>query len=152
MKNSHNSSELFKCNICPKKFQSNAKLENHYSDKHVVKVISLHQCPSCEYNTMNKYYLSDHMKRQHVGDNSSSFVCNKCFKRKRNEYLLTKHMQEHVESICMVCQKTFILFSLGPYCSQKARLTSESIYLLGTSTFRSTDPLSSTEHESLQHK
>ena len=107
MKNSHNSSELFKCNICPKKFQSNAKLENHYSDKHVVKVISLHQCPSCEYNTMNKYYLSDHMKRQHVGDNSSSFVCNKCFKRKRNEYLLTKHMQEHIESICVVCQKTF---------------------------------------------
>ena len=69
--------------------------------------ISMHTCTSCEYTTMNKYYFKQHIKRQHVGNGSTSFVCNKCFVRKPNEYLLKKHMQQHIESICVICQKKF---------------------------------------------
>ena len=56
---------------------------------------------------MNKYYLSDHTKRQHAGDGSNSFVCHMCYARKPNSYLLKKHMQQHVESVCKVCEKQF---------------------------------------------
>ena len=57
---------------------------------------------------MNKYYLKDHVKRQHENmDGGNSFVCNKCYSRKPNEYLLKKHQQQHVESICVVCEKVF---------------------------------------------
>ena len=61
MKGSHNSSQRFKCNICQKKFQTNTKLEEHYTNKHVANIISMHQCSSCEYSTMNKYYLKQHI-------------------------------------------------------------------------------------------
>ena len=107
MKDLHNTSQLFKCNICMKKFQTNTKLEQHYANKHVANEIALHQCTSCEYTTMNKYYFKQHNKRQHVGNGSSSFVCNKCFVRKPNEYLLKKHTQQHIESICVICKKKF---------------------------------------------
>ena len=56
---------------------------------------------------MNKYYLSDHTKRQHAGDDSNSFVCHMSYVRKPNSYLLKKHMQQHVESVCKVCEKQF---------------------------------------------
>ena len=65
---------------------------------------------SCEYKTMNKYYMTDHEKRQHGNGNNesfNSFVCSKCYSRKPNEYLLKKHQQQHVTSLCVVCQKTF---------------------------------------------
>ena len=42
-----------------------------------------------------------------MGNGSTSFVCNKCFVRKPNEYLLKKHMEQHIESICVICQKKF---------------------------------------------
>ena len=90
-----------------KKFQTNTRLEQHYSKKHVANEISMHTCTSCDYTTMNKYYFKQHIKRQHVGNGSTSFVCNKCFVRKPNEYLLKKHMQQHIESICVICQKKF---------------------------------------------
>ena len=96
MKDSHNTSQLFKCNICKKKFQTNTNLEEHYTKKHVVNEISLNQCTSCEYSTMNKYYLRQHIKRQHVWSRTTNFVCNKCYVRKPNEYLLKKHMQQHI--------------------------------------------------------
>ena len=54
--------------------------------------------------------MTDHMKMQHGdGNNESfnSFVCSKCYSRKPNEYLLKKHQQQHVTSLCVVCQKTF---------------------------------------------
>ena len=56
---------------------------------------------------MNRYYFNQHVKRQHMGNNSASFVCHKCFVRKPNEYLLKKHMQQHIESICVICNKKF---------------------------------------------
>ena len=58
---------------------------------------------------MNKHYLSDHTKRQHAGDGSNSFVCHMCYARKPNSYLLKKRMQQHVESVCKVCEKQFNL-------------------------------------------
>ena len=100
-------SSSFKCNICQKKFQKNIKLEEHYTNKHVANIISMHQCSSCEYSTMNKYYLKQHIKRQHVGGGTMNFVCNKCYARKPNEYLLKKHMQQHIESICVICKRKF---------------------------------------------
>ena len=107
-KDKHNTATLFGCSICHKNFQRKSMLDNHYLEKHVVSTIPILQCESCEYRTHNKYYLSDHVKRQHVGEkSSSSFVCSKCFKRKHNEYLLKKHMQQHIESVCMICQKKF---------------------------------------------
>ena len=51
-------SSSFKCNICQKKFQTNIKLEEHYTNKHMANIISMHQCSSCDYSTMNKYYIS----------------------------------------------------------------------------------------------
>ena len=81
-------SSSFKCNICQKKFQKNIKLEEHYTNKHVAHIISMHQCSSCDYSTMNEYYLKQHIKRQHVGGG-------------------TTHMQQHIESICVICKKKF---------------------------------------------
>ena len=83
------------------------KLEEHYTNKHVANIISMHHCSSCEYSTMNKYYLKQHIKRQHVGGGTTNFVCNKCYARKPNEYLLKKHMQEHIESVCVICKWKF---------------------------------------------
>ena len=107
MKDVHHSSHLFKCNICRRKFQTNARLEEHCTKKHVANEISFHQCTYCEYKTMNRYYFNQHVKRQHMGNNSASFVCHKCFVRKPNEYLLKKHMQQHIESVCVICNKKF---------------------------------------------
>ena len=70
MKDVHHSSHLFKCNICRRKFQTNARLEEHCTKKHVANEISFHQCTYCEYKTMNRYYFNQHVKRQHMGNNS----------------------------------------------------------------------------------
>ena len=107
MKDVHNMSELCRCNICGKQFLTDTRLYNHSSKKHTVNIISYYECKICEYKTMNKYYLSDHTKRQHAGDDSNSFVCHMCYVRKPNSYLLKKHMQQHVESVCKVCEKQF---------------------------------------------
>ena len=107
MKDVHHASHLFKCNICRRKFQTNARLEEHYTKKHVANEISFHECTYCEYKTMNRNYFNQNVKRQHMGNNSASFVCHKCFVRKPNEYLLKKHMQQHIESICVICNKKF---------------------------------------------
>ena len=105
MKDKHG--ESHKCSICKKICQTISSLESHQSKAHVVKTISYFECDFCDYKSMNKYFMTDHVKRQHAGAGSNSFVCNQCYTRKQNEYLLKKHMQQHVQSNCVACQKTF---------------------------------------------
>ena len=106
-KNKHSEHVELKCTICADKFQTKNTLDKHYSKKHIVNTIAFLECRSCDYKTMNKFYMTDHVKRQHQGDGFNSFVCSQCYVRKPNEYLLKKHQQQHVTSVCVVCEKKF---------------------------------------------
>ena len=105
-KNKHSEHVELKCTICADKFQTKNTLDKHYTKKHIVNTIAFLECRS-EYKTMNKFYMTDHVKRQHQGDGFNSFVCSQCYVRKPIEYLLKKHQQQHVTSVCVVCEKKF---------------------------------------------
>ena len=108
----NHSSEYFKCELCPKKFNTERQLKGHV-EKHNKPPVdpdpdrSHYQCDKCEKHYKSYSGLHTHIKSAH---GTETYQCDKCeYTSKNRKNLENHHLRMHStgQIVCDQCGKTF---------------------------------------------
>ena len=78
-----------RCSLCPKKFKSTKKLNDHFSNEHNYKFL-------CKFCPCHKAYGSELSADHHIHHHSCGrYQCDKCSKMFHEKYVLESHLNTH---------------------------------------------------------
>ena len=106
MKNIHKDSNMFKCDQCPRKSASEAKMNQHK----LLHLAPTLLCTQCSKKFHNETHLMDHVSRCHTPDEMKPHRCNHCGKGFVQKYHLQEHMHTHTGAkpyMCTHCVNTY---------------------------------------------
>lgn len=106
----HLNPSLFKCELCPKQFETRYGLK-HHQEGHLPDEMKKFQCDQCASRFYRLAKLNHHIANTHVPEEKKNFKCPTCAKAFVTKYSMEDHHRKMHDQlrpfVCEICAKDF---------------------------------------------